>query len=223
MAEGSSTCWTTVRGAARGDARERDAFARNYLPVARAYLEARWRGTALSQEVDDAIQEAFVDCFDERGALSRADTKRSFRGFFLGVLRIVALRVEERGGRGSRTGRASTTFDVPDEEPALSEAFDRAWASSILRQAAMRHEERAAEEGEDARRRLRLLRLRFQDDLPIREIARRWQIPAERLHRDYARARREFRSALMEVVGDHHPGSAAAVEAECGRLLDFFV
>ena len=67
-----------------------------------------------------------------------------------------------------------------------------------------------------------LLALRFREGLPIREIAVRWDVDAARLHHEYARARREFHEALVDVVGFHQPGSPAQIEAECERLLDYF-
>ena len=67
--------------------------------------------------------------------------------------------------------------------------------------------------------RVELLRLRFHEGLPIREIARRWGTAAEVLHHEYARARQEFEAALREVVAFHHPGSPEEVEQECSNLL----
>jgi len=64
-----------------------------------------------------------------------------------------------------------------------------------------------------------LLRLRFEEGLPIRAIAQRWDIPAAELHHAYARARQEFRAALLEVVAFHHPGSPVEVEQEAASLL----
>jgi RNA polymerase sigma-70 factor (ECF subfamily) len=49
-------------------------------------------------------------------------------------------------------------------------------------------------------RRVELLRLRFEDNLPIRTIAERRQVSAAELHHSYALARREFKAALLEVV-----------------------
>lgn len=70
-----------------------------------------------------------------------------------------------------------------------------------------------------ARRRVALLALRFEENLPIREIARRWEVDPARLHRHYARARDEFKGALHDVVAEHSCGTANEVEAECLRLL----
>jgi hypothetical protein len=65
-----------------------------------------------------------------------------------------------------------------------------------------------------------LLRLRFNDGLPIREIAVRWGEEAARLHHEYATARDEFQSALREVVAFHHPGTAPGeVDQACRELL----
>ena len=55
--------------------------------------------------------------------------------------------------------------------------------------------------------------------MTIREIARLWGLNAASLHHEYARARREFHSALRDVIAFHHPGSPEDVETECAELL----
>ena len=79
--------------------------------------------------------------------------------------------------------------------------------------------DRAQELGADAVQRVELLRLRFHEGLPICEIAQRWNVDSAKLHREYAKARKEFRAALLEVVAFHYPGSPADVERECVELL----
>ena len=78
---------------------------------------------------------------------------------------------------------------------------------------------RAEERGAEAMQRVGLLRLRFEENLPIREIARRWATEPANIHKSYALARKEFRSALLEVVAFHHPGSAVELEEEAASLL----
>jgi RNA polymerase sigma-70 factor (ECF subfamily) len=108
---------------------------------------------------------------------------------------------------------------VPADDTRLSRAFDRAWARALMAQAAARHAEDAEKAGEAAVRRVELLRLRFHDGLPIREIARRRGCDPDAVHRDYARARQEFRAALSAVVTFHHPGTPAEVDRTCAELL----
>jgi RNA polymerase sigma-70 factor (ECF subfamily) len=64
-----------------------------------------------------------------------------------------------------------------------------------------------------------LLRLRFHENLPIRDIARRWGTDPAVLHHEYAKAREEFRSALLDVVTFHHAGGPGAIEEACRNLL----
>jgi RNA polymerase sigma-70 factor (ECF subfamily) len=64
-----------------------------------------------------------------------------------------------------------------------------------------------------------LLRLRFQEGLPIREVARLWQEDPATLHREYARARQEFKAALLDVMTSYHADSPATAERECADLL----
>jgi RNA polymerase sigma-70 factor (ECF subfamily) len=215
-----STCWDVIRGAAEGRLPEREEFARRYETVIRAYLGARWRDSSLRGNLDDAAQDVFVDCFRDDGALTRADPEYpgGFRAFLYGVVRNVARRHEEKGVR-RREARMATHFEVDANEESLSQVFDRAWAEAIMRQARRLQAARAREVGEAAHRRVELLRLRFSEDRPMREIAREWGLDANQLQYQYAKARDEFEAALCAVVRDHYP--EAAVEKECARLLEY--
>ncbi len=220
-----STCWTLIRGAAAGHEEDREDFARRYVTVVRAYLGHRWRASRLIDELDDVVQEVFVECFRQDGVLDRIRENQpgSFRAFLYGVTRNVALRCEKRIGR-LRNHQPTTGLDsdlVVTDELTLSRVFDRAWARTLLRQAGNLQEERAREGGTRARRRVELLRLKSQESLPIREIARRWKADAAQVHKDYARARKEFKAALEEVLSFHHPGcSATDIEEKCTEVLN---
>jgi RNA polymerase sigma-70 factor (ECF subfamily) len=223
MANAESTCWTVIEGAAAGNARDREHFARCYVPVVRAYLAARWRGSPCRRELDDAVQEVFVECFRQHGVLARVERERpgGFRAFLYGVARNLALRVEARHvhGREEQAPSALDLNQVAAEESGLSQTFDRAWARALLQEAGERHATCARQAGEEAQRRREILRLRFQDGLPIREIARRWGMDAAVLHHEYARARQEFRTALRAVVAFHHTGAPRDIDRECATLL----
>jgi len=216
-----STRWTIIRGAAAGHPPDRAEFARRYAPVVRPYLGARWRGGALVDAIDDAAQEVFVRCFSPDGPLATADPESSggFRAYLYGIVRNVARGVEREWKKGA--GR-DATFDldaIEARDAPLAEVFDRAWTGARLREAAER-QALAAKGDARAERRIELLRLRFQQDLPIREIAKLWKVEAAWVHEEYRTARKEFVAALREVVGEIHPGCPAEVEAECVRLLD---
>jgi RNA polymerase sigma-70 factor (ECF subfamily) len=226
MTGSESTRWSIILGAAGGEREARERFAGHYEPVIRAYLAARWRDTALLGEIDDAAQEVFLECFRDDGALGRVDPERGngFRAFLFGVTRNVARRVEARRARrrerqpDSRLGLAA----IAARERDLSSLFDRAWGIAILKQAVLRHEERARAKGGAGPRRAELLRLRFRDGLPLREIARLRQVDPARVHKDYALAKEEFREALLDVLARHHGAHRAAAEEECTRLLAVF-
>jgi len=68
--------------------------------------------------------------------------------------------------------------------------------------------------------RVELLRLRFAQDLPLREIAAQWEMAPEAVHRAYAKARDEFRSCLRAVVLTQAVCSEEALDAECRKLID---
>jgi RNA polymerase sigma-70 factor (ECF subfamily) len=219
------TCWTLIQGAAAGEAKDRETFALLYEGVLRAYLGARWRDTPFVKEIDDAVQDVFYECFKDGGALGKAEPgggAGGFRAFLHKVTNHVAGRIEEK--RAVRRERQEATgLDLGAlraEEAHLSEVFDRAWMHALLDQAVRRHEEQARARGEPALRRVALLRLRFEEGVPIREIARRWEMPADRLHHDYATARDEFKRALQEVLAFHHPSNPTEFEREFVRIFE---
>ena len=216
MSTQESTCWTVIRAAAAGSPAERAELARRYLGVVLAYLASRWRGSHLRVDLDDAVQEVFVECFRQGGALEAFGAGRvpSFRAFLYGVVRNVARRFECRPVRA-----AGPLPEIAANEEGLSRLFERAWARAIMSEAAQLQQRRASERGPEAVQRVELLRLRFEENLPIRTIAVRWGVPAAGLHHAYALARQEFKAALLEVVAFHHPGSPAEVEQEAASLL----
>lgn len=216
MSTPESTCWTVIRAAAAGSPAGRDELARRYLGVVRAYLGARWRGSDLRRDLDDAVQHVFIECFRQGGAVEAAGAGRvpSFRAFLYGVVRNVARRFEARPVRA-----VGPPPETPANDASLSQLFDRTWAQVLMAEAAQLQRRRADERGPDAGRRVELLRLRFQENLPIRTIAERWGVPAAGLHHAYALARQEFKAALLEVVAFHQPGTPAAVEQEAASLL----
>jgi RNA polymerase sigma factor (sigma-70 family) len=218
------TCWKLIRDAAAGDVEARTSFTRRYLPVVRAYLAARWGRGPLAGEIDDAVQEVFLDCFQRGGALERTNssTAGGFRAFLFGVVRMAALHFETRRAR-EHERRGDTTFRLEEavaDEDSLSRNFDREWARAVMREAADLQMERARAEGQGSMRRVELLRLRFEDGMPIRDIARLWNVEPEHLHHEYAKARKEFADALREVVGLHEGCSLAQLEEECRRLFE---
>jgi RNA polymerase sigma factor (sigma-70 family) len=224
VASPDSTSWTVLREAAAGSCAARESFARRYEPMVRAYLAARWKGSPLVQALDDAAQEVFLECLRQGGGLERArpDRPGGFRAFLYGLVRNVALRFEQRRARGlSRLAPEPVAADeLPAREDSISRVFDRAWARAVMREAAARQAERAETLGQAARRRVELLRLRFQEGLPIREVARLWQDDPATLHHEYARAREEFKAALLDIMTAYHPDSPGQAERESADLLD---
>lgn len=220
------TCWTVIRAAAAGAAAERARFAERYGEPLRAYFAARWRGGPRAQERDDAVQEVFVECLREDGALQKADPGRGpFQAFLYAIARNVARRFEERAqAQRARPAAESVELDaLPLDEATLSRAFDRAFAQALLREAAALQSRRAAAAGERAVRRVELLRRRFTDDQAIREVAASWGVAPAEVHHEFATARREFLLALKEVVAFHEPGATPGEVVrrceELGRLM----
>ena len=212
------TSWTLIDSARGGDPRAREEFARDYAPVVRAYFAARWSGGRMQADVDDGVQEVFVDCLREGGALTRSDSTRPFRPFLYGVARTVALRFEQR--RGKRPPSESGGEEPAARDTRLSVIFDRAFAVQVMREATEVQRARAGAEGGPRSRRVELLELHFQQGRSIPEIAQLWNEDPARVHHIYADAREDFRDALREVVQRRSGGTAADVERECAWMLD---
>jgi RNA polymerase sigma-70 factor (ECF subfamily) len=225
--DSKTTCWNLIRRASAGEDEGRRRFAGRYEAFVRALLAARWRGSPRAGEIDDAVQDVFVECFRAGGVLHRIEVDHVpvFRPFLAGVVRNVARRVEGRHGPRTFTDvlpeDASTdaSAGLPSGIDSPSRDAEKAWARALMGEARDLLEARGRRADADARRRIALLELRFQEGLPIREIARRWGADPVRLHREYARARGEFRAALFDVVAAHHPGTPADVERNCEQLL----
>src|SRR5262249_56439813 len=131
-----------------------EARARRYLGTVRAYLAARWRGSALRDDLDDAMQEVFVECFRQGGVVEVAGSGRvpDFRAFLYGVIRNVARRFESRPAR-----TAGPLPEIATDDQSQSRLFDRTWAQAIMAEAARLQRQRAAEGGPEAVQRGELL------------------------------------------------------------------
>jgi len=214
-----------IRSAAADKGEAREEFGRRYRPVVRSYLAARWRSGPLAGEVEDATQEVFLRCFRSDGPLERVEEGRAggFQAYLFGICRNVARVIESK--HAASVARSPSTAPELDQLPGREErstvVFDRAFARQMMREARALLAARAEAMGPEACQRLELLRLRFEEGLAIRAIAERLEADPAHLHHEYARARKEFHRALLDVVAFHHPDrTAAQVEAGAARLLD---
>lgn len=218
---GVDTSWTMIERAAGGDRAAREGFTSTYLPVVRAYLRARWPGALGENRLEDAVQDVFLACLKEGGAIENVqrDGGGRFRTWLYRVVLNVARRYEEKAAfaRKREGGDEERLGEEPGREAALSLVFDRAWARRMVRHAVERL--RAQADSEVRRRRMVILEARFGEGLPIREIAKRMDVAAAQVHHDYARARDDFKRCLRDVVSEHCSGSPAEIERECLALL----
>jgi RNA polymerase sigma factor (sigma-70 family) len=213
-----------IQAAGKGSREDRGEFALRYAPAIRSYLGARWKLSPFLRDLEDAVQEVFLECFREGGVLQKADQSRAggFRAFLYGVMRNVALRFEaQRLARrevATPSGIGLQEAEGPAETP--SRIFDRAWAELVMKEAGERLLDRSKAGDGESQRRVEILRLRFEEGIPIREIARLWAIDPAEVHHQYARARADFRDALLEVIRFHNPSlTPGDAERECAQLL----
>jgi DNA-directed RNA polymerase specialized sigma24 family protein len=222
MFPGPSTSWSSIQGAARGSSLDRDRFVSRYGPLMRAYLDSRWHGGPLEGSLEDAVQDVFVECLRHDGVLARAQAAS------LGSIRAFLL-VSYATWPGARSARFQTprgdgevALDPIDGSPAASGAFDRAWARAVVAEALELQRREAAARGERALRRIELLRLRFEEGLPIRDVAARWGDPVPLVQREYRAARRDYREALVAVQRLHLGEGGGRIEEAEHELRELF-
>jgi transposase-like protein len=143
--------------------------------------------------------------------------------YLFGAVRHIALRVEEARARGSSTRPRTDSFHAEilpaGDGTYVAPLRSRLGGGDHARGGRTTRRRTARSEGPAALRRVELLRRLFQEGAKIAELAREWGVPAESLHREYAKARSEFAAALKAVVAFHVPESDAAVDRECRDLM----
>lgn len=225
MAESETTSWNLVGSAAAGSATARAEFARRYGPLIRTQLEMRWSRQPLRQEIDEAIQEVFMECLKPNGVLARADRSvaAGFRRLLGAVVRNVALRTETRLARHHlrhRTGEEPVT-DRAGSQTSIAHRMDREWARAVTLEAAEEQERRAASVGAKALLRVKLLRSHFEEGRSIPEIAALWGLTPAHLHHQYAKARQDYLRALLAVLAHRFPDAPKGeVEALARQLVE---
>jgi hypothetical protein len=110
---------------------------------------------------------------------------------------------------------------VQARDESVSQLLDRAWMEMIVRNAGERFRAACRADGADGLRAWEILRLRFEDGLPIRTIAARLACPATAVHVEYRRARRRFRACIDKELHDHAdaPADARRLWRELRELL----
>ena len=219
-----TTSWHLIEAAASGNESRQNEFVGRYDRGIRRWLQRRWPSAPLAGQIDDAVQEVFVECFKPGGALAKADPdhESGFRQLLRSVIANVARRYETRLGRlQQKTDNERERAAILPPETTLSRMLDREWAQAIVQEAAREQEERARTLGPSAVLRVELLRLRFHDGLPIRDIAAELELDPSYVHHQYAKARRDFRRALHGVLERRASGSdRAQIEALTDQLID---
>lgn len=216
------TSWQLVGLAgANGDDARRE-FALRYECFARRVLAKRWRGTSFAMFFDDAVQEVFVECFKSHGVIEKADPTRnsSFRSLLFQVIIHVASRFEH-SGRNHRTlhiGQDLTEFLQVDDQSGY-ESVTREEVNELVREALRRM---ANHENDDIRRWATLLDRHACHDETIISMASHDTEVAAKLHREYAKAKKECRATLVDVVASEYRVPIAEAKVLVADLLTTF-
>ena len=208
------TSWVLVGLAGTDEDLAQREFALRYEKFVRRILAKRWLGTVFRTYFDDAIQEVFVECFKPNGVIEKANAQNgnSFRTYLFQVASHVAARFERTHQR--QQSIASTNDDHLDDlsSQAMS-AYDlvtREEVADLVREALHRMTHHYNPE---VRKRGQLLDRHTCQGEKIIAIADGNPDLAEQLHRDHTKAKREWKSFLVEVVQSEYrvPGNEAQV------------
>jgi RNA polymerase sigma factor (sigma-70 family) len=211
--------WNLIRRAADGDAHAREQFVEAYAPVIRATMtKLRW-GHSPTQDIDDAIQDTFVDLLRPRGALERFDPKRcpSFLAYLRGVVRNIARR---RARQASRARERQVQPAVIGRIPSLTRSASRAHEVKLAEARVRTAWKRWARSAKNEYQRLRvwILEQRFHEGKGIAEMARDRGLCPAVVDYHYRFALRELRKTLRKVIREQEP--SARVDEE---ILSIFM
>jgi RNA polymerase sigma-70 factor (ECF subfamily) len=142
MSTSESTCWTVIRAAAAGSTSDRDELARRYLGAVQAYLSARWRGSALRDDLDDATLEVFIDSFRQGGAVEVAGPTGCPTIAPASMGSSAKSLAGSRAGPNVRQALCRKSRRMTSANPVSSTA---PWAQAIMAEAARLQRQRAAE------------------------------------------------------------------------------
>ena len=224
-----TTSWSLVALAGQTEEAQREALGqllRRYLPALRAHL-VQAKGLTLDR-ADDLIQDFVTAKILQRDLIARADQQRGkFRTFLLTALDRFLLNQLRDLGAKKRAAAAAEPLGERDQRLAAgtnpSDAFDVAWARSVLSEALKRmraHCETSGRTDVWAVFECRVLGpiLEGAEAPDYRELVERFgfQSPSQASNL-LATAKRSFARTLRSVVGEYS-GSEEEIEEELGQL-----
>jgi RNA polymerase sigma-70 factor (ECF subfamily) len=225
-----TTSWSLVALAGQDDETRREALGTlltRYLPALRAHL-IQAKGLA-PDRADDLVQDFVANKILERDLIARADQQRGkFRTFLLTSLdRFLLNRLRDEGAKKRAASAAAEPLGERDGQLAAgsgpSDAFDFAWARSVLGEALQRmrtHCETSGRADVWGVFECRVLGPIFEGtEAPdYREIVERFgfQSPSQASN-VLATAKRTFARMLRSVVAEY-AGSEEEIEEELGQL-----
>lgn len=225
-----TTSWSLVALAGQSEEARREALGQlltRYVPALRAHL-IQGKGLA-PDRADDLVQDFVTAKILERDLIARADQQRGkFRTFLLTALdRFLLNRIRDQGAKKRSASAAAEPMGERDGRLAggcgPAEAFDVAWARSVLSEALRRMQTHCRASGRGhvwAVFDCRVLGPILQGTEPpdYRELVRRFgfQSPSQASN-VLATAKRTFARTLRSVVGEY-TGSEEEIEEELGQL-----
>jgi DNA-directed RNA polymerase specialized sigma24 family protein len=227
-----TTSWSLVALAGQDEQTRREALGElltRYMPALRAHL-VQSKGLA-PDRADDLIQDFVTAKILERDLISRADHQRGkFRTFLLTALdRFLLNRLRDQGAKKRSASAAAEPLGERDGRlaagPSPTDAFDLAWARSVLGEALGRmrtHCEASGRTDVWGVFECRVLGPILEGTEPpdYRELVRRFgfQSPSQASNL-LATAKRTFARTLRAVVGEY-AGTEEEIEEELGQLRE---
>lgn len=173
-------------GFGQGDADIWRDFVSQQIPRLYAIFMRRWPNPSLAEEL---VQKTVFDAVRGRGTYD--PSKGGPEEWIIGIARNnINLEVRKRPSRASPNGDISKYLEAIDTEPLPDEVLERKETAGIVRSALSRLETK--EQG--------VLRAKYLEDLPARDIARQMDVTEKAVHSLLHRARISLREELRRVA-----------------------
>ena len=200
------TSWTLILKASSGESGELAEFCRRYWhPL---YAFARRSGKS-AEDAQDLSQGFFAYLF-EKGVLQKADVEKGrFRNFLLTLFKRYMLnewqkgQAQKRGGDQVKVDYENAEFTLEDvKELSPDQAYERAWALTIVDQAMSELEEKFLSRGDLEKWELMKSFLDGESWMTLREGGEKLGVSENAFTVAIHRLRRDFSKVLRKLVAD---------------------
>ena len=200
------TSWSLILKASSGESGELAEFCRRYWHPLYAFARRSGRSAEDAQD----LSQGFFAYLLERDVLQRADAEKGrFRNFLLTLFKRFMQnewqrgQAQKRGGDKVKVDYEAAEYSLQDmSELGADEAYQRAWALTLLEQSMKELEQRFIERGDQDRWEVMKPYLNGDSEASLREGAEMLGVTENAFTVAIHRLRRDFSKVLRKLVAD---------------------